>query len=133
MSYSFINNCNDCKSSDKCTDYKKIQDSIYEIHSENHVGYGKVYLICFKNMQNLNFGQAIEFMKQGHKLARQGWNGKGIFIQIQFPDSHSKMSHPYIYIDTTGLQTDNEKAPKNLVPWFASQTDMLSDDWRVVE
>ena len=39
------------------------------------------------------------------------------------------MTHPYIYIDTTGLQTDNPDAPKNRVPWFASQTDMLAEDW----
>ena len=49
----------------------------------------------------MNFGQAIEAMKQGAKAARKGWNGKGIHIEIQFPDEHSKMTHPYIFIDTT--------------------------------
>jgi len=39
------------------------------------------------------------------------------------------MTSPYIFIDTTGLQTENEAAPKSLVPWLASQTDMLADDW----
>lgn len=82
---------------------------------------------------NLNFGQAIELMKKGCKVAREGWNGKGIFIELQRPDENSKMTHPYIYINTTGLKTDNNKAPKNLVPWFPSQTDMLSEDWVIVE
>jgi len=77
----------------------------------------------------LNFGDAIELLKSGEKVARKGWNGKGIFIKLQVPDAHSKMTHPYIYIDTTGLQTDNPDAPKSLVPWLASQTDMLSEDW----
>jgi hypothetical protein len=77
----------------------------------------------------MNFGQAIENLKKGKKCRRSGWNGKGIFIALQIPTKLSKMSHPYIYIDTTGLQTDNANAPKNLVPWLASQTDMLSDDW----
>ncbi len=81
---------------------------------------------------NMNFGGAIEAMKQGSKVARKGWNGKGIFIQIQFPDEHSKMTSPYIYINTTGLQTDNPDAPKSLVPWLASQTDMLAEDWEIV-
>ena len=80
----------------------------------------------------MNFGQAIEAMKQGEKVARSGWNGKGIFIELQVPDINSKMTGPYIFIDTTGLQTDNKDAPKSRVPWLASQTDMLSDDWNVI-
>ncbi|MNW38084.1 hypothetical protein D3C74_151430 [compost metagenome] len=82
---------------------------------------------------NLGFGQAIENLKQGKKVARAGWNGKGIFIELQIPDEHSKMTSPYIYIDTTGLQTENPNAPKSRVPWLASQTDMLAEDWVVVE
>lgn len=80
----------------------------------------------------MNFGQALEALKIGQKVARSGWNGKGIFIELQVPDEHSKMTHPYIFIDTTGLQTDNPNAPKNRVPWLASQTDLLSEDWVIV-
>ena len=43
------------------------------------------------------------------------------------------MTHPYIFIDTTGLKSDNEFAPRDLVPWLASQTDMLAEDWQVIE
>ncbi len=81
----------------------------------------------------MNFGLAISKLKAGDRMRRSGWNGKGIFIELQCPDEHSKMTHPYIFIDTTGLQTDNESAPKDRVPWLASQTDMLSDDWEIVE
>ena len=80
----------------------------------------------------MNFGQAIEELKKGNKVARKGWNGNGIFIELQVPDEYSKMSHPYIYIDTTGLVSDNPDARRNLVPWVASQTDMLSNDWVVI-
>lgn len=79
-----------------------------------------------------DFGQALNWLKNGKKVARKGWNGKGIFIELQEPDENSKMTHPYIFIDTTGLQTDNPDAPKNRVPWLASQTDMLAEDWEVV-
>ena len=79
-----------------------------------------------------DFGYAIQMLKCGKKVARKGWNGKGIFIELQEPDKNSKMTHPYIFIDTTGLQTDNAFAPKDLVPWLASQTDILSEDWEVV-
>ena len=77
----------------------------------------------------MNFGQAIEALKNGVRVTRAGWNGVGIFIELQTPDEHSKMTQPYIYIDTTQLQTTNPSSPKGLVPWLASQTDMLSDDW----
>lgn len=82
---------------------------------------------------NLTFGEAIEAMKKGGKVSRLGWNGKGIFIEIQLPDENSKMSSPYIFIDTTLLQTTNKDAPKSRVPWLASQTDMLSEDWMVID
>lgn len=81
----------------------------------------------------MNFGHALEALKNGHKTARKGWNGKGIFIELQRPDEHSKMTSPYIFIDTTGLQTENPDAPKSRVPWLASQTDMLAEDWTLVE
>lgn len=77
------------------------------------------------------FGEALDHLKEGRKVRRQGWNGKGIFLELQVPDVNSKMTHPYIFIDTTGLQTDNEAAPKDRVPWLASQTDMLSEDWEL--
>ncbi len=77
----------------------------------------------------MDFGKALHELKCGRQVAREGWNGKGIFIEIQRPDENSKMTSPYIFIDTTGLQTDNKAAPKSRVPWLASQTDMLADDW----
>lgn len=80
----------------------------------------------------MNFGQALQELKNGNKVARLGWNGKGIFIELQVPDENSKMTSPYIFIDTTGLQTNNEMAPKSRVPWLASQTDMLAEDWEIL-
>lgn len=70
------------------------------------------------------FGDALEYLKQGHKLAREGWNGKDMYIMLQIPDENSKMTLPYIYMKT--VQGD-------LVPWLASQTDMLAEDWALVD
>jgi hypothetical protein len=80
----------------------------------------------------MNFGQAIEALKKGARVCRLGWNGVGIFLELQVPDEHSKMTQPYIYIDTLNLQTTNTNAPKGRVPWLASQTDILAEDWVVV-
>jgi hypothetical protein len=49
-----------------------------------------------------------------------GWNGKGMWIQLMHPTEQSDMTLPYIYMKT---------ACGNLVPWLASQTDILADDW----
>ena len=77
----------------------------------------------------MDFGEALHELKAGRRVAREGWNGRGIFIELKTPDEHSKMTSPYIFVDTTGLQTNNDAAPKSLVPWMASQTDMLANDW----
>jgi hypothetical protein len=79
----------------------------------------------------MDFGWALRQLKEGKKVCRLGWNGKGIYIELQQPDEHSKMTQPYIYIVTTGLQSDNPNAPRGIVPWLASQTDMLAEDWIV--
>ena len=80
----------------------------------------------------MNFGQALIELKNGNRVKRKGWNGDGIFLALQVPDKNSKMTQPYIYIDTLGLKTNNPNAPKGRVPWLASQTDMLTEDWEVV-
>ena len=92
-----------------------------------------VFDAAYRPIDGMTFGLAIEALKLGKKVARKGWNGKGIFIELQTPDENSKMTSPYIFIDTTGLQTDNPHAPRSRVPWLASQTDMLAEDWQVVE
>ena len=77
------------------------------------------------------FGWAIEQMKAGVSVFRKGWNGVGIFIAIQNPNDNSRNTQPYIYIDTRQLRTSNPDAPLGRVPWLASQTDMLADDWEI--
>lgn len=69
------------------------------------------------------FGAAVEALKSGKRVSRAGWNGKGMWLELQVPDEHSKMSLPYIYMYT---------ACQNRVPWLASQTDVLAEDWAVV-
>lgn len=92
-----------------------------------------VFDAAYRTMDGMTFGLAVEALRLGKKVARRGWNGKGIFIELQIPDEHSKMSSPYIFIDTTGLQTDNPDAPRSRVPWLASQTDVLAEDWQIVD
>lgn len=71
----------------------------------------------------MNIGDAIAAMRHGSKVTREGWNGPGQYLELQVPDEHSKMRKPYIYISPV----DGE-----LVPWLASQTDLLANDWMII-
>lgn len=70
-----------------------------------------------------DFGMALDSLRDGRRVARKGWNGAGQWIALQRPDEHSKMSLPYLYIKTVS---------GDLVPWLASQTDLLAQDWMEV-
>ena len=71
----------------------------------------------------MDFSNALKALKAGHQVARSGWNGKGMWLKLQVPDAHSMMTLPYIYMYT---------AQGDLVPWLASQTDVLAEDWELV-
>ena len=45
-----------------------------------------------------DLGYALGVLKRGGKVARKGWNGKGLWIELQCPDKHSKMTSQYAYI-----------------------------------
>lgn len=86
----------------------------------------------------MSFGMAIQALKDGDRVARPGWNDKGMWLSLagvaspwrasiegirQMPDNWQGYS-PFIAMYT---------ADGMLVPWLASQTDMLADDWQLVE
>lgn len=77
----------------------------------------------------MDFGFALTALKSGERLARSGWNGKGLWLELQVPDAHSKMTLPYIYIN---YPDDAANTPGARVPWLASQTDLLATDWELV-
>ena len=84
----------------------------------------------------MNFGKAIEALKEGKKVARTGWNGKNQYIQLataisyKSPDgeivncNHDAIGNNAIaFVGTSGVQ----------MGWLASQADMLADDWVFVD
>lgn len=78
----------------------------------------------------MDFGKALENLKNGHKVCREGWNGKGMWLLMQRPNENSKMTLPYIYIEYPVAHVAYPSGSR--VPWLASQTDMLADDWCVL-
>ncbi len=70
------------------------------------------------------FEEALKHIKNGHKVARNGWNGKGMWAALQRPDSLSKMTLPYIYM---------KSATGGYGPWTPTQCDIMADDWVIVD
>lgn len=87
----------------------------------------------------MTFGLAVEAMRKGFKVAREGWNGKGMFLFL-VPGSVFKVNRPPllgIYPEGTEIKyhahIDMKTAQGYVVPWLASQTDVLAEDWIIVE
>lgn len=86
----------------------------------------------------MNFGQAIEALKESKKVAREGWNSKGMFLYYVPANKY-----PYTTLigksiaDTEGnveygAYIAMKTAQGNVVPWVASQTDVLAEDWVIL-
>lgn len=84
----------------------------------------------------MNFGKALESLKQGKKVCRKGWNGKKQYIELATNISYKNANKEIInteheaignkaiaFVGTSGVQ----------IGWLASQADMLSEDWEVVK
>ncbi|NIV93761.1 DUF2829 domain-containing protein [candidate division KSB1 bacterium] len=71
----------------------------------------------------MNFSEALENMKYGKAVYREGWNGKGMYIAITGKGEYGPMSNPYIFMKTADPNG-------RFVPRIASQTDLLADDWK---
>lgn len=95
-------------------------------------------------IDGMTFGQAIEAMKQGKKVARKGWNGKGMYVWVMpgstvkncktIVDPHlaeiDKAEGEIRFLGSVRMRTATGDV---LTGWLASQTDMLSEDWCIVE
>ena len=118
---------------------KNVQ-SLKEVH--------KAYDLLFDTMKiykkmkeredlKMDFGKAIQLLKEGKKLQRSGWNGKNQYIELARHTSYTTINNErivggihheienlvIIFVGTSGIQ----------VGWLASQADILAEDWRVVE
>lgn len=99
----------------------------------------------------MNFGQALDYLKQGEKVARVGWNGKGMFIylvngtNVNYENLRNEAAkHLDDSKSSFALRNEGRRVTINahidmkaadgsvVVGWLASQTDMLAEDWEVI-
>jgi hypothetical protein len=97
-----------------------------------------VFERAYKPVEGMTFGFALECLKKGFKLARKGWNGQGMFIYWVSAGAYPpKMPVAQEYFDGKAVPYRDYIAMKTVndevVPWVASQSDMLCNDWRICE
>lgn len=106
---------------------------------------------AYQPLNALSFGHAIEALKAGHKVARSGWNGKGMWLYLvpanAYPaqteaakrywrgrsSNHTLPSGETVPLVPYGAYIAMKTAQENVVPWLASQTDVLAEDWQVLD
>lgn len=87
---------------------------------------------AYKRSGELTFGMAVECLKLGMRIARKGWNGKGMFLFL-VPANAWEYAYEFSAIDYTDLSDFicMKTADDKLVPWLASQADVLAEDWEI--
>ena len=108
------------------------------IYPDGYVSFSPkdVFEEAYRPTDDMSFGLAIEAAKRGHKIARRGWNGKNQYIELAHsisyvsPDlrvincNHDSIGNKvFAFVGTSGVQ----------MGWLATQSDMLADDWCIVE
>jgi hypothetical protein len=100
---------------------------------------------AYRKSNGLTFGLALDLVKRGERVARAGWNGKGMWIAFSpgakdLPAERFWNPHNRDFAAASGGHADvlpcitmKTADGKILMGWLASQTDMLADDWQIIE
>lgn len=79
--------------------------------------------VKWDDSDNMNtFGGALEFVKKGYGMRLPSW-GEDVVVRAQFPDEHSKMTAPYLYVESR----------YGKVPWKETMIELFSENWIIVE
>ena len=90
---------------------------------------------AYRKTDGMTFGLAVEVLKKGLRVARQGWNGKGMYLfLIGVSGSNDYWTYTngkndnYPLLPFISIKTPDDK----VVPWVTSQMDVLAEDWTIV-
>lgn len=98
----------------------------------------EVFDKAYRPTSGMSFGLAVEALKEGEKVCRAGWNGKNMFLFLvqgsTFQVNRAPLNQFYEEGTTVNYcpHIDMKTADDKIVPWLASQTDVLADDWMVI-
>lgn len=109
---------------------------------EGYVSWSPVGVFCASHnaLTHMSFGDALALLKDGGKVARAGWNGRGMYLYHVPANRYAPTTDVGCAIAATqddgrvpyGAYIAMKTAQNDVVPWLASQTDVLADDWVVV-
>ena len=91
----------------------------------------EVFKNAYRPVTGMSFGLAVEALRLGKRVCRAGWNGKGVWLVYVNPVGQGINDDAPYYkvIPWIGMKTADDK----IVPWLASQIDVLADDWTIIE
>jgi hypothetical protein len=93
------------------------------------------FKLAYQPKDALSFGHALVALRAGQKLSRKGWNGAGLYVEacyFAYPDaSTDKQKLPFLALHYPA--GSNAYPNGAIIPWAASQTDVLANDWQIVE
>lgn len=106
-------------------------------HFDGYISWSpkEVFESAYQPNDRMSFSCALQALKQGHKVARSGWNGKAMFIFLVKGSTFEVNRPPLLGIYPEGTKVDYhahidmKTADNMIVPWLCSQTDMLANDW----
>lgn len=121
----------------KIPDNENPTDAGYLVrYSDGYISWSpkKQFDEAYRECNHMTFGIAVELLKQGKKVARSGWNGKGMYL-FKSPKLGCQMYEQFTGKSINDIQEFivMKAADDTLVPWLASQTDVLAEDWVLVE
>lgn len=120
---------------------KDLQNGYAVKYEDGYISWSpkEVFEKAYQPITAMSFGHAIEALKAGKLVCRAGWNGKWMFLFL-VPGSKFKVNRPPllgIYPEGTEIDywghIDMQAADGKIGPWLASQTDMLANDWQIIE
>lgn len=124
----------------------KAEDGYKVVYADGYTSWSprKTFEEAYQPLDGMSFGHAIVMLKRGHRVARAGWNGKGMWLILVPGTPEAKLREGTPYRDALGtdtceilphidMWTVNADGRRAMLPgWLASQTDMLADDWQVL-
>ena len=119
-------------------DYIKGSDGYDVYYPDGYISWSPkaVFEEAYRKTEELPFGLAIEALKKGFKVCRTVWNGKGMFLyyvpENSYPTQTQVAKETFGKLVPYSAYIAMKTAQNNVVPWIASQTDVLADDWLVI-
>ena len=115
------------------------EDGYKVVYPDGYVSWSPkdVFEEAYRETTGMNFGLAIEALKKGLRVARNGWNGKGMYVflayEADFVTDADLSAFDQLEVEVSDMLVLKTAQDTFQPGWLATQSDMLADDWYIVE